>query len=146
MKLPDIRPPEYDKPVAVGRPVRILLGAIIMVAAVLFGLLGLYMIRAGLSHVPVTYGEVIGGVIIFGMLGVAFAYVAFRLMIVASDAPLLGRAASLVAAVFLMGCTLFVLAHSLSAGDFRNAWAAIVMLPAGVWLWRTALKRGKHEP
>jgi hypothetical protein len=145
MKLPDMKPPDYDKPVAVGRPVRVFLGAIIMVAALLFGLFALYLIGTGMSHVPLKYGDVISGVIIFGA-AVAFGYVAFRLMTVANDAPLFGRTASLVAAVCLMGSALFVLGHSLLARDFSHAWAAIVMLPAGVWLWRTAWKRGRHEP
>jgi hypothetical protein len=144
-KLSDIKQPDYGKPVGVGRPVRILLGAIIMVAAVFFGLLGLYIIRTGLSHVPLKHGDVIAGVI-FSVFGVAFSYVAFRLMVVANNAPLLGRTASLVAAVFLVGTALFVLAHSLFVGDIHDARAEIVMLLAGVWLWRTAWKRGKHEP
>jgi hypothetical protein len=46
MKLPD-----YDKPVAVGRPMRVLPRAIVMIAAMLFGFFGLFMMGA-LPDVP----------------------------------------------------------------------------------------------
>jgi TRAP-type uncharacterized transport system fused permease subunit len=82
----------------------------------------------------------------FCVLGVFFGYVAFRLMIVADGAQLLGRVGSLVAALFLMGSSLFVLVLSVFTRDIGHALVAIVVLPAGAWLWRTALKRGKHEP
>ena len=141
-----MEPSDYGKEILVGRPTRIVLGIIIMLAAALFTLLGVYMIGTGLSRVPVKYGDILGGVLFFSVLGVFFGYIAFRLMIVADRAHLLGRVGSIVAALFLMGCSLSVLVLSILTRDISHALAAIVVLPAGVWLWRTALKRGKHEP
>ena len=141
-----MQPPDYGKEVGVGRPTRIVLGVVIMLAAGLSALLGAYMIGTGLSHVPLKYRDVLGGVLFFCVFGVFFGYVAFRLMILGDGAQLFGRTGSLVAAVFLMSIGLFVLVLSVLTRDVSHALAAVVVLPAAAWLWRTALKRGKHEP
>jgi hypothetical protein len=60
-----MQPPDYGQEIRLGRPTRIVLGVIIMLAAALFALLGVYMIGTGLSHTPLKYGDILGGVLFF---------------------------------------------------------------------------------
>jgi hypothetical protein len=146
------------------RWLRILLGVIIGLGAIPLAAVGVYGFGREVPHIPLNLERVGACLMLFG-LGLAFAFVALRLMLVGDDAPLFGRwqspvaerltrilavlgsrgRVSVVGAAFLAAVSLImILLWWLDGSD--ELWTYVATLAMAVLLWLRAWKRGRDEP
>ena len=128
-------PDTFERQVNIGRPVRVLLGALVLAGAILFALLAAILFTSDRTQMPSPRGA-LELVFFFGALALGFAFVGVRLISMkAATEKLFSPRAAIVAGPVVCAVGIVTIISAIYIGPTDAVLAGILFVVVGCWIF-----------